>query len=135
MEPYIPQKHLTTPQRKHIIDLDSMQHTSIQEIHQSTLVPTTTIRRTLRSGAVRHNKNPTLEASEKLNARDVRSLIRAVTISPDGRRDNYMKLAADLGIHVCESTIRKYLRKAGFRRYITYPKPLVSWQNRRKRLK
>ena len=46
-----------------------------------------------------------------------------------------MKIAEDLGITASESTIRRALRKAGFRRCIACSKPLVSWINRRKRLK
>ena len=135
MEPYVPNKHLNTPQRKHIIDSSVMLGQTVSQIHRATDVPTPTIRQTLRSGASRHNPNPTSERPEKINTHDLRCLIRAVTKSADGRHESYVQLAADLGITTSETTLRKYLRKAGFRRCIACPKPLVSWINRRKRLK
>ena len=135
MEPYIPNKYLTTPQRIHVIDRSVMLDQTVPQIKLAIGIPISTIRRTLKFGVSRHNKNLISRTSEKINARDLRSLIRAVISGPDGRRENYMSLVADLGITACEIIVRKYLRKAGFRRCIACFKPLVSWINRRKRLK
>ena len=135
MSPRIPNKHLSTLKRQKIMDYDKMEHLAPAEIKALTEVPTPTIRRTLRSGEARSNKNPTCGPPIKINERDLRHLIRAVTSSADGRRESYIKLAADIGIEASESTVRLALRKAGFRRCISCPKPLVSWVNRRKRLK
>ena len=46
-----------------------------------------------------------------------------------------MKIARNLEIQASVSTIRLALRKAGFRRCVACLKPLISWINRRKRLK
>lgn len=115
--------------------MDSMLHASVPEISAATDIPSLTVRRTLRSGAARSQKNPTTGAKEKISPRALRSLIRAVTSGADGRRESYMELAADLGIKACETTVRQALRRAGFRRCIACSKPLISWQNRKKRLK
>jgi len=115
--------------------MDAMQHASVPEISTVTGIPSPTVRRTLRSGVARSQKNPTAGAHEKIDKRTLRSLIRAVTSGADGRRESYMKLASDLGIQACDTTVRKALRRAGFRRYIACPKPLISWINRKKRLK
>lgn len=131
----MPGKHLNTPQRTHIIDRSTLLHENPREINRVTDVPTPTIRRTLVSGVTRHSVNTTCGAPPKINARAVRQLVRAVTCSADGKREFYIQLVADLGIEASETTIRRALRKAGFRRYIAYLKPLVSWINRRKRLK
>jgi hypothetical protein len=45
------------------------------------------------------------------------------------------KSAEELGIEASETTIRRTLRKFGFRRCVAWPKPLISWINRSKRLK
>lgn len=85
MDPYIPNKYPATPQRKHIIDCKDMEGQTVPEIHRDTNVPTPTIRRTLKSGVTRHNKYPTSRTPKKISARDLQSLVRAVTSSPDGR--------------------------------------------------
>lgn len=105
------------------------------EIKQATGVPTPTIRRILKSLEPRNDSKPRSGRPAKLNTRDVRRLVRAVTRSADGRRSFYLKLAKDLRIEASESTIRIVLRKVGFRRCVACPKPLISWINRRERLK
>ena len=45
----------------------------------------------------------------------MRRLVRAVTSSKDGRKASYLKLAKQLGIQASETTIRRVLKKAGFR--------------------
>lgn len=135
MDPYIPNKHLNTPQRTHVIDRSTLLHETVPEIKLVTHIPTSTIRRTLQSGVTRHNKNTTCGAPPKINARDLRQFVRAVTSSFDGKRESYLQLAADLGIEASETTIRRAFRKVGFRRCIACSKPLVLWINRRKRFK
>jgi len=41
MEPYIANKHLTTPQRKHVIDLNAIDGQSVPQIHN--IVPVKTL--------------------------------------------------------------------------------------------
>ena len=124
-----------TPTRQRVIDLHNDSHLKNSEIKQATDVPTPTIRRILKSSDPRHTSHPRSGRPTKLNARDVRRLIRAVTSSADGRRSFYMQIAKNLGIEASETTIRRVLRKSGIRRCVACPKPLVSWINRRKRLK
>ena len=123
------------PKRQRVIDLHHDTHVTNAEIKPITVVPTSTIRRILKSSPPRHNHNPRSGRPPKLNARDVRRLVRAVTSSQDGKQSSYMQLAKELEIQASESTIRRALRKAGFRRCVACPKPLVSCINRRKRLK
>ena len=105
ISPRIPNKHLSTPKRQKIIDYDKMEHLAPAEIKALTEVPTPTIRRTLRSGEARSNKNPTCGPPIKINERDLRHLIRAVTSSADGRRESYIKLAADITPSAPESRL------------------------------
>lgn len=130
-----PNTEWDTPTRQRVIVLRNELKKTHSEIKELTGVPTPTIRRIVKAGEPRHNQNARSGRPTKLSARDVRRLVRAVTSSRDGRKASYMKLAKDLEIQASESTIRRALRKAGFRRCVACPKPLISWINRRKRLR
>ena len=133
--PHRPRTQWDTPKRQEVIDLKHDMNLRPREIKEITGMPTPTIRRVLRSQESRHDSNPRSGRPPKLSARDIRRLVRAVTSSQDGRQASYLNLAKELGIVASEKTIRIALRKAGFRRCVACPKPLVSWINRRKRLK
>ena len=126
MKPYIPNKHLNTPQRIHIINRNVMleQTTSKIKLIINSLI--STIKRTLKSKMSRYNKNPTSKTLEKINARDLKSLIRTITNSQNEYRQNYIFLIVDLKIHISKFIIRKFLRKVDFRRCILYFKSLIS---------
>ena len=99
---------------------------SAAQIFRTTDVPTPAVRRWIKSEEPRHDTHPRSGRPVKLSSRDVRHLVRAVTSSKDGRQAFYMKIARDLEIQASVSTIRLALRKAGFRRCTTCPKPLIS---------
>ena len=103
-----------------------MQSDTVPQIKITTNVPTPTIKRTLKSEIIRHNKNLTSEPVEKVNAYDLQNLIRAITNSADDKRESYIQLIKDLKISASETTLRKYLRKTNFKRCIACPKPLIS---------
>ncbi len=67
MEPYIANKHLTTPQRKHVIDLYAIDGQLVPQIHNNTQIPSPTIRRTIKSGVPRSTKNSTLGRKRKVS--------------------------------------------------------------------
>jgi len=79
MEPYIANKHLTTPQRKYVIDLYAIDGQSVPQIYNDTQIPSPTIRRTIKSRVPRSTKNSTLGRKRKVSVRDLRRLIRVVT--------------------------------------------------------
>ena len=124
-----------TPKRAEVLALSQHLNLPASKIKPLTGVPTPTIRRWIKINQPRHVTKPRSGRPPKLNARDIRRLVRAVTSSQDGRQASFMKLAKDLNIKASVETIRKALRKAGFRRCVACPKPLVSWENRKKRLK
>ena len=138
MAPNTPKKpskqQIRTPKRQEILDKHHLLHQKPVEIKRATDVPTPTVRRVIKSGEPHPASKSHTGRPPKLNARDIRRLVRAVTSSADGRQATYKQLAEELGIEASADTIRKALRKAGFRRCIACPKPLVSWINRRKRL-
>ena len=108
---------------------------SAARIFKTTDVPTPTVRRWIKSEEPQHDTHPRSGWPVKLSSRDVRHLVRAVTSSKDDRQASCMKIAGYLEIQASVSTIPLALRKAGFRRCVACPKPLISWINRRKRLK
>ena len=124
-----------TSQRQRVINLSNDCHMRSSQIKQTTDCLTSTIRRILRSNQSRHATNSRNDRSQKLISRDVRCLIRAVTILADDRAAFYVRLAKELEIETSEDTLRRALRRAGFRRCIACLKSLISWINRRKRLK
>jgi transposase len=127
--------HWDTLKRQRILTLHNDSHLTISEISKLTDVSRTSVRRIINSESARTHENSRSGRPPKLNVRDVRRLVRAVTSSADGRRASYMKLAEKLEIQASETTIRRVLRKAGFRRCVACLKSLISWINRRKRLK
>ena len=139
MAPITPKRshkqQIRTPKRQEILDRHHLLHQKPPQIKESTGVPTPTVRRVIKSGEPRHASKSHTGRPSKINARDLRHLIRAITSGQDGRQAVYTQLAKELGIEASATTIRVALRKAGFRRCIACPKPLVSWINRRKRLK
>jgi transposase len=118
--------HWNTPKRQRILTLHNDSHLTISEISKLTDVPRTSVRRIINSGSARTHENARSGRSSKLDARDVRRLVRAVTSSADGRRASYMKLAEELEIQASETIIRRVLRKAGFRRCVVCSKSLIS---------
>ena len=125
----------TTPQRQRVIDLHYDQHMRPFQIKQAIDVPTSTMRRILRSNQSRHATNPRSDRSSKIIPRDLRRLIREVTKSADDRAAFYVQLAKKLEIETFEDALRRALRRASFRRCIACLKPLISWINRKKRIK
>ena len=134
--PKRPNKHpIETPKRQEILDRHDILHQKPREIKEATNVSTPTVRRIIKSGEPRQAQRHHTGRPPVLSPRDIRRLVRAVTNSSDGRQASYEQLAEELGIQASTTTLRRALRKAGFRRCVACPKPLVSWINRRKRLK
>jgi glycerol-3-phosphate cytidylyltransferase-like family protein len=127
--------HWDTLKRQRILILHNDSHLTISEINKLTYVSRTSVRRIINSDSTRTHENSRSKRLSKLNVRDVRRLVRAVISSADERRASYMKLAEKLKIQASETIIRRVLRKASFRRCVICLKSLISWINRRKRLK
>ncbi len=131
--PHQPGTEWDTPSRQKMLVFRNDCNLSCSEIQSRIGVPRTTICHIIISSV--HEIIPRSGWPRKLTGRDVRRLVRAVTSSKDGRKASYLRLAKELGIQASEATIWQVLRKTGFRRCGPYPKSLISWINRRKRLK
>ena len=124
--PHKPNTEWNTPVRERVIVLSHDMALRPRAIKELTGVPTPTIQRILRTNQPRHDTKPRSGRPPKISARDLRSLVRAITSGPDGRRAPYRIIALQLGIITSESTLRRYLRKVGFKQCISCKKPLVS---------
>ena len=78
-------------------------------IKELTGVPTPTIWRFLCFNQPRHDTNPQSGQPPKISAWDLRSLVRAITSGPDGRRASYTVIAKELDIITSDSTLHHYL--------------------------
>ena len=139
MAPSTPHKPVNTewdtPKRSQVLLLSQKLHMKPFQIKKITEIPTPTIHRIIASNQPRRNQNPRSGRPKRLSPRNIRHLVKTVTQSQDARQASYMQIARGLGMTASLDTIRCGLRKAGFRRCVACPKPLVSWINRRKRLK
>ena len=121
--------------RQRVIDLHADNHLKNSQIKQLTDVFTSIIRRILKSEASRQALHSRSNRFSKINVRDVRRLVRAVTSSQNERRAFYIALTKELNIRAHSIIIRRALRKTDFRRCVACLKSLVFWANRCKRLK
>ena len=112
--PHTAHTEWSTPKRQEVITLAYHMKLRPREIKACTGMPTPTIRRILRTNEPRHDKNPRSGRPPKISARDLRSLVRAITNGPNSRRAPYTVIAKELGIVASDSTLRRYLRKVGF---------------------
>jgi hypothetical protein len=127
--------HWDTFKRQRILTLHNDSHLTISKISKLTDVSRTNVRRIINSDSTCTHENSRSKRSSKLNVKDVRRFVRAVINSADERKASYMKLIEKLEIQALKTIIRRVLRKANFRRCVICLKSLISWINRRKRLK
>lgn len=93
------------PSRKRVLVLRNDCDISFSKIQNRTGEPRTTIHRIASSAQPRHNINTRSGRPQKLTGRDARRLVRVITLSEDGRKASYLKLAKELGIQASETTI------------------------------
>ena len=118
-------QQIKTPKRQEIIDRHQLLYQKPSQIKKVTNISTPTVRRVIKSDEPRINSKSHIDRSLKLSSRDIRRLIRVVTSSQDKRRASYIQLTKELKLKINKQTIRRALRKAGFKRYIAYLKPLI----------
>ena len=76
---------IKTPKRQEILDRHYILHQKPSQIKEVTDVSTPTVRRVIKSGEPRRASRSHTDRPPKLNARDIRRLVRAVTSSADRR--------------------------------------------------
>lgn len=107
---------------------------SQREIVVKTTLPRRTIRRKLKqesSHRVRRRKAP---KPHMMSASNIRQCIRHISRDWSTRRMSFEQVRAQLGIQTSARTIRRELRRAGYRRCISCPRPYISRMQAKKRL-
>lgn len=70
----------------------------------------------------------------KASMRDMRNLLLSVRRSPTKSTTRLRQELQGSGIEVCKTTIRTYLKKLGFKRFVASHKPLLTQRHRKLRL-
>jgi hypothetical protein len=69
-----------------------------------------------------------------MSVREIRQCIRHILRDWSTRRLTFEQVRTQLGIEASTRTIRRELRRAGYRRYIACPRPYISRKQAKKRL-
>ena len=107
---------------------------SQRAIVSKTKVPRSTIRRILRQESSRRSRKGKVYKPRLMTTREVRQIIRHISRDWSTRRLTFHQVKAQLGIRASVRTIRQELRRAGYRRCISCPRPYISRKQTKKRL-
>jgi Transposase len=69
-----------------------------------------------------------------MSVREIRRCIRHISRDWSTRRMSFERVKAQLGVKASARTIRRELRRAGYRRCIACPRPYISRKQAKKRL-
>jgi hypothetical protein len=114
-----------TPPRKTVRVL-ARQGKSDREIVAETSIPKTTILRIRRQEISRRMHRTRPNYPRIMTTREIRRALRFITTSYTTRYLTFERVCLILGITASIRTIRRELRKLGYRRYISCPRPFIS---------
>lgn len=97
-------------------------------------VPRTTARRMCQAKSSRTTRKGKRYQQRLLNSRDIRQIIRYIASNYTTRRATFEQIKRALGIQASARTIRRELRRKGYRRCIACPRPFISRKQAKKRL-
>jgi transposase len=122
-----------TPIRLTIRNL-SRQGKSQREIVSDTSIPRRTVRRILKQEHSRRDRRRKAPKPHLMSIREIRRCIRHISNDWSTRRLTFEQVRTQLGIQASARTIRRELRRAGYRRCIACPRPYISRKQAKKRL-
>ena len=122
-----------TPVRQTIRNLNR-QGKSQREIVSNTSIPRRTVRRILRQEHSRRDRRKKAPKPHLMSVRQIRQCIRHISRDWSTRRLTFEQVRTQLGIEASARTIRRELRRAGYRRCIACPRPYISRKQAKKRL-
>lgn len=97
-------------------------------------VPRSTARGICKAESSRTSRKGKLYQKRLLTTRDIRQILRTISRNYTSRRLTFSQVRALLGLQASARTIRRELRKAGYRRCIACPRPFISRKQAKKRL-
>ena len=122
-----------TPVRQTVRNL-KREGKSQREIVAQTSLPRTSIRRILRQESSRRARKKKAPKPHLMSIREIRRCIRYLSKDWSTRRLSFEQLRTHLGVQASARTIRRELRRVGYRRCIACPRPFISRKQAKKRL-
>ena len=107
---------------------------SIAEIKRQTTIPRTTIKRWIEAKSSRTQRKGKSTRRRFVSKRQIRQIIRYIAKNWSTRRLSLEQVRAHLNIEASARTIRRELRRVGYRRCIACPRPFISRKQAKKRL-
>ena len=107
---------------------------SQREIVFQTTLPRRTIRTILRQESSHRLRRRKAPKPHMMSIREIRRCIRHISRDWSTRRLTFDQVRTQLGIQASARTIRRELRRAGYRRCIACPRPYISRKQAKKRL-
>jgi len=107
---------------------------SWKQIFQEIGVPKSSAQRMCRAKSSRTTRKGKVYRPKLLNKRTIRQIIRYISQNYSTRRMTFDQVKRALNIPASARTIRRELRKAGYRRCIACPRPFISRVQAKKRL-
>ena len=128
-----PQSEWSTPARSTVRSLWKAGN-SIAEIKRQTTIPRTTIKRWIEAKSSRTQRKGKSTRRRFVSKRQIRQIIRYIAKNWSTRRLSLEQVRAHLNIEASARTIRRELRRVGYRRCIACPRPFISRKQAKKRL-
>jgi hypothetical protein len=107
---------------------------SWKQIFEEIGVPKSSAQRICRAATSRTTRKGKQYQKKLLSIRDVRRIIRFICKNHGTRRMSFEQVKQLLNIQASPRTIRRELRRAGYRRCIACPRPFISRQQAKKRV-
>ncbi len=107
---------------------------SQREIVKKTTLPRRSIRRILHQEKSKRDRKKILPRPHLMTQRDIRRCIRHISKDWSTRRLTFDQVKAQLDITALARTIRRELRRSGYRRCIACPRPYISRKQAKRRL-
>lgn len=107
---------------------------SWSQIHIDLGVPRSSARRICKETLSRRSGKRRKNHQKLLSTRTVRQIIRTISQNHGSRRLTFEQVKYILGLNASDRTIRRELRRAGYRRCVACPRPFISRLQAKKRL-
>ncbi|KAJ8064186.1 hypothetical protein OCU04_006537 [Sclerotinia nivalis] len=114
-----------TPRRSRIIQARDLGK-SWGWIEQNLGIPRSTARSIIKSNSTRRTRKGKVYLPSMISVKEIRRIIRTIARNWTGRRMTFEQIKNVLGIQASVRTIRRELRRHGYRRCIIYSRPFIS---------
>jgi hypothetical protein len=128
-----PNEQWSSPKRARVLQARA-DGKSWNKIEAEVGVSRSSARSIVRSQRERRNRKGVGGVRAMMSAKEVRRIVRELSRSWHGRRMTYERVKAVLGVEASVRTIRRELRKLGYRRCIACPRPFINRIQAKKRL-